>query len=190
MKYPAIHGSLTAQRGAVMIVSMILLLVMTVLALGGSHMTRLQERMASGTRNQDLAMQSAEAGLRAGERVVAAFVSPPTACNAALCGQVYEVGFMRQTLGVSYEDQAYRDRTWWATVARPYSVEQVISGDGVASAEPMFYVEELEEVPDQLSSPPTGPPPSRIYYRITSLGQGGTDAAQVALQSTFARRFN
>jgi Tfp pilus assembly protein PilX len=59
----------------------------------------------------------------------------------------------------------------------------------MARVDPQFVVEEIEEVPDSLSVPPTGPPPSRIYYRVTSAAQGGTDQALVVLQSTFARRF-
>jgi Tfp pilus assembly protein PilX len=65
----------------------------------------------------------------------------------------------------------------------------LISGSGMTGADPQFVVEELEEVPDSLGVPPTGPPPSRIYYRITSAAQGGSQQAQVVLQSTFARRF-
>jgi Tfp pilus assembly protein PilX len=65
----------------------------------------------------------------------------------------------------------------------------LISASGMARADPQFVVEEMEEVPDALSVPPTGPPPSRFYYRITSAAQGGSQQAQVVLQSTFARRF-
>ena len=64
-----------------------------------------------------------------------------------------------------------------------------IKGSGMAGADPQFVVEEIEDVPDSLTVPPSGPPPSRIYYRITSGAQGGSAQARVVLQSTFARRF-
>lgn len=179
-----------SQHGAVLIVSLLLLLVMTVLALGASQSTRLQERMAGSTRNQDLAFQAAEAALRAGERWVdnPAMVAAPLPCNSAPC-LVWERGLLDSQ--VSYQDQAFQPRSWWTTVATPYvDSGQAISGTGLAVAEPQFYVEELEEVPDALSIPPNGPPPSRMYYRVVARGEGGTANANVVLHSTFARRFN
>ena len=177
------------ERGAVLIVSLLLLLVMTILALGASQSTRLQERMAGSMRSQDLAFQAAEAGLRAGERWLGneGMTAPPLPCNVIPC-QVYERGFLDRD--TSYQDQAFQDRAWWNDRALTYSATTSISGDGMAKAEPQFYIEELEEVPDALSIPPTGPPPSRVYYRIVSRGLGGTESAQAVLHSTYARRFN
>lgn len=177
------------QRGAVLIVSMILLLVMTVLALGASQITRSDQRMAASTRNHDLAFQAAEAGLRAGERNVDAFVSAPTTCGGPPC-TVYAAGSLTAVLNLTYEDQAFRDRAWWTANAVTYAGADTISGEGMAAQEPQYYIEEIEEVQDTLSITPTGPPPSRIYYRITSRAEGGSNAALVVLQSTFARRFN
>jgi len=181
--------SLRKERGAVLIVSLLLLLVMTVLALGASQSTRLQERMAGSMRSQDLAFQAAEAGLRAGERWLdnPGMTAPPLPCSVKPC-QVYERGVLdRET---SYQNQAFQDREWWNARALTYSATTPISGDGMARGEPQFYIEELEEVPDALSIPPTGPPPSRVYYRIVSRGEGGTASAQAVLHSTYARRFN
>lgn len=184
------------QRGAVLIVSMLLLLVVTVLALGASQSTRLQERMAGGQRNYDLAFQSAEAGLRAGERIVdpATMLAPPLPCaaiNNPPC-LVYERGFLNRT--VSYEEQAYQPREWWTSVAQRYgAADNLISGaagEGLAKSDPQYYIEEVEEVPDALTVPPTGPPPSRVYYRIVARGEGGTDTSQVVIHSTYVRRFN
>lgn len=177
------------QSGAVLVVSLLLLLVMTVLALGASQATRMQERMAGNARDRDLALQSAEAGLRAGERFVdnPAVTSAPFTCSSGHC-TIYELGILTQTL--TYEDQAFSDGTWWTTNAWDYAATQSIGGTGLALTDPQYYIEELEEVTDSLTSPPTGPPPSRIYYRITSRAAGGTATAQVVLQSTFARRFN
>lgn len=186
------------QSGAVLIVSMLLLLVVTVLALGASQSTRLQERMAGSQRNYDLAFQAAEAGLRAGERMVDpnSMTAPPLPCAAITnppC-RVYERGFLNRT--VSYEDQAYQERAWWTQRAQSYSATATTNliggaaGEGLAKNDPQFYIEELEEVPDSLSIPPTGPPPSRVFYRIIARGEGGTEDSQVVLHSTYVRRFN
>ena len=182
------------QRGAVLVVSLLLLLVMTVLALGASRVTRMQERMAGNARDHDLAFQSAEAGLRAGERLVdnPALTAAPAPCSSGRC-QVYELGYLTGNF-------AYQTTTWWDNNSWRYINTETWnttqqnqigqSGSGMAHTDPRFFVEELQEVPDTLKVPPTGPAPSRMYYRITSAGEGGTDTSQVVLQSTFARRFN
>jgi len=181
------------EHGAVMIVSLLLLLIMTVLALGASQATRMQERMAGNARDHDLALQSAEAGLRAGERWIKSLVTAPSPCAAAKC-QVYE-------LGVPQNDQSqtkpliYRDQAWWTSMSQAYTASGTITGSGkdteigMAKQDPEFLVEELEEVPDALTVPPTGPPPSKMHYRITSRGIGGSDKSAVVIQSTWARRY-
>jgi type IV pilus assembly protein PilX len=181
------------QRGAVLVVSLLLLLVMTILALGASQTTRIQERMAGNTRDYDLAFQSAEAALRTAERLIddPALTAAPLPCSSGRC-RVYE-------LNVIPDDYADRPRSWWDANAWSYSPdnawnptagEATLGAGGLELRDPQFFIEELEEVPDSLTIPPTGPPPSRIYYRITSRAEGGTQSAQVLLQSTFARRFN
>lgn len=189
MRPMPVNLSMKQQRGAVLIVSLLLLLVMTVLALGASQTTRLQERMSANMRDRDLAFESSEAGLRNGERIVDSWTVPLSPCTSGRC-QVYDRGVLPATV-------AFQDQPWWNLNAWSYVTGQTFSttaanaikGSGMAGADPQFLIEEIEDVPDALSVPPTGPPPSRIYYRITSGAQGGTPQARVVLQSTFARRF-
>lgn len=181
--------SVRQQRGAVLIVSLLLLVVVTVLALGAGQTTRMQERIAGSQRNYDLAFQSAEAALRAGERWVKdpSRKRPPVTSNQ-LGAEVYERNLIRNQ--VAYTEQAYQDDRWWAARARPYATDgNQISGAGMAVRDPMFYIEFIEEVPDILSKPPTGAAPTRLYYRIVSRGLGGTADATVVLHSTFVRRY-
>ena len=177
------------QRGAVLVVSLLLLLVMTILAMAGSQSTRMQERMASSTRSQDLAFQAAEAGLRAGERYIESFGgNPPLACNQPPC-DIYVQGFLDSL--VSYENQAFQDPAWWDTYAKTYAATPQISGDQLAYRDPQFYIEELEEVEGSLAATTNGrPSPSTMYYRVVSRGVGGTDSAQVVLHGTYALRIN
>lgn len=168
-----------------MVVSLLLLLIMTVLALGASQATRMQERMAGNARDHDLALQSAEAGLRAGERLIAAMGAAPTPCSSGHC-QVYELGVPDSASPTALP---FRANSWWATSAWPYDTTNLIQGAAMAKQDPDYLIEQLEEVPDSLSVPPTGPPPSRMHYRITSRGVGGTDASAVVIQSTWSRRF-
>ncbi|MGH8403161.1 MAG: pilus assembly PilX family protein, partial [Gammaproteobacteria bacterium] len=59
--------SQATQGGFVLIVALILLLVLTLLGLAAAQSTSLEERMAGNMRDQNLAFQAAEAGLRAAE---------------------------------------------------------------------------------------------------------------------------
>ena len=56
------------QQGAVLLVSLIMLVIITVIGLASMRDTTLQERMAANLRDQQIALQTAEAALRAGER--------------------------------------------------------------------------------------------------------------------------
>jgi type IV pilus assembly protein PilX len=183
------------QRGAVLIVSLLLLLVVTILALGASQSTRLQERMAGSQRNYDLAFQAAEAGLRAGERWLDRDSLTEAPSPGIVPGNpVYERNFLTDSYEdkLSFEDQVVASDEWWETVAQPYTdgSTDAIGGAGLALADPQFYIEQVEEVPDALSKATNGPQPSRIFYRVVARGKGGTQNANVVLHSTYVRRFN
>ena len=86
------------QRGAVLIVSMLLLLVLTILALTASQSTRMEERMAGNARDADLAFQSAEAGLRAAETYISTTPNlPPCADPTSASCNVLEQGHFSAT---------------------------------------------------------------------------------------------
>lgn len=61
-----------AERGAVLIVALIMLLLLTVIGLSSMRGTSLQENMAGNMRDSNLALQASEAALRKGEEQVAA----------------------------------------------------------------------------------------------------------------------
>lgn len=60
------------QQGAILIVALIMLLLVTIIGLASMRGTSLQERMAGNLRDQELALQAAEAALRKGEAIVIA----------------------------------------------------------------------------------------------------------------------
>jgi type IV pilus assembly protein PilX len=72
------------QRGAVLIVSLIFLLLLTLIGTTAMRTTTLQERMAGNTRDVNLSLQATESALRAGQdwvlipaNAVAAQANPP-----------------------------------------------------------------------------------------------------------------
>ncbi|WP_312960346.1 pilus assembly PilX family protein [Stutzerimonas nitrititolerans] len=60
------------QRGAVLIVALIMLLLLTIIGLSSMRGTSLQENMAGNMRDSNLALQASEAALRKGEEEVTA----------------------------------------------------------------------------------------------------------------------
>jgi len=55
----------TKQRGAALLVSLVLLLLLTILALTSARTAMLQQRMSSGLQQQNIAFQAAENGITA-----------------------------------------------------------------------------------------------------------------------------
>jgi type IV pilus assembly protein PilX len=58
------------QQGAVLIIALIMLLLLTIIGLSSMRGTSLQESMAGNMRDSNLALQAGEAALREGEKVV------------------------------------------------------------------------------------------------------------------------
>ena len=59
-----------SQRGAILVIALFMLLLLTIIGLSSMRGTALQESMAGNMRDSSLALQAAEAALRQGEGVV------------------------------------------------------------------------------------------------------------------------
>ncbi|ANI13370.1 hypothetical protein A9C11_04940 [Pseudomonas citronellolis] len=60
------------QQGAVLVVALIMLLLLTIIGISSMRGTTMEERMAGNLRDQSLALQAAEAAMRQGEAAVKA----------------------------------------------------------------------------------------------------------------------
>ena len=69
------------QRGAILFVSLIILLLMTILGVTAMSNVSMEERMAGNMRDGDMAVQAAEAALRSGEAWLIATVTEPAKCS-------------------------------------------------------------------------------------------------------------
>lgn len=63
----ALHYSLHRQSGMVLVVSMLILLLLTIIAVSGMKVSGLEEKMAGNDRDQSVAFQAAETALRMAE---------------------------------------------------------------------------------------------------------------------------
>jgi len=177
------HKPAAAQRqvGAALMVSLMILLVLTLVGIASMSTTILEEKMAGGVRNQNLAFQAAEAALRAGETWIKAQQNPMpkdvATCNSPPC-QVMTLG--------SSGDLATHDSTWWNLNAREYGAEGTRE-IGEVSTDPRFVVEKRAAA-DRTGTLARGistPGPKNLYYRLTARGTGGNASAEVILQSHY-----
>jgi type IV pilus assembly protein PilX len=180
---------LDSQRGAVLIVSLILLLVLTILAISSSQVVRLQERMAGNTRDTDLALQGAEAALRDAEQYIQNLSSLP----APLCTSTSTTGCMMFEAGVLRPSSTFDLRTaaadlsstWWRQNAREYLNAATNDIPGL-TRDPKFVIERVKTVCD--TGEVCSDADSLTYFRITAQSFGGTQTADVRLESTYVRR--
>jgi type IV pilus assembly protein PilX len=176
------------QQGAVLAVSLILLLIMTMLAISGGQAVRLQERMASNLRDVDLALQGAEAGLRDAERQIESMTGWPTFCTSSTATgcTMFDIGVLRTT---GTFDLRTQDQSWWNSSARDYRGSTSLGG---LSRDPQFVVERAAQLCDTAEAP--CPEADTLYYfRNTArapgaTGSAGVGGADVRIESTYVRR--
>lgn len=172
------------QRGAVLVVSLLLLLVMTLLGLGASQSTRLQERMAGNQRDQEMALQGAEASLRAAEAMLAPTRPFVLTCGAAAPScEAYEMRTLVDDTGVAL-DLANQANAFWDSWGRDYEAYASLSD---IATQPEYVIERYAEVRDSYSVGDASLDVVRDFYRATARSTGLTDTSQVVVQSSYAR---
>ena len=168
------------QRGAIMIVALIFLVVMTMLILASIRGSVMQERMAANLYDRSLAFQAAEAALRAGETLVATSPPKPTATG---CDSNGNCGKPDPT-----KDPVWYDEANWEDAHSPDI------NIGTLPVPPQFLVELLadsmaeENTCASTAIDPDAPcysGPEGLRYRITARS-GEAGRAVVILQSIYA----
>lgn len=175
-------GRLQRQSGVALFIALVILLIITVLGISGLQTTTLEERMAAGARDRDLAFQAAEAALAEGEAFIET-LGP---------GSLAQFQLNANGLFVAPQTASTPDR-WvsvdWEGDATIPTVGTSI--DGVV-AQPRYIIEHvttLVAAEDSLNISNLGAPvgtPTEIF-RVTSRAQGGTARAVVMLQATYGK---
>jgi len=167
------------ERGAALIISLIILLAMTVIGVTAARTTTLQERMAGNLRQHSVAFEAAETTLRHGEAWVSSQIGgprpqavAPASCSAPPCDVL------------TLNDLDPLDKATWTG-------SQVQDGPHIADAasDPQYFIEQQQIVRDSLNAGQSTDESARIYYRVTARAVGGTGTAVSILRSTYAARF-
>lgn len=173
------------QRGAVLVIGLIMVLLITIIGLSAVRSSGLQESMAGNMRDRNIAFQASESALREGEEILA-----PTNVN---------LPDFNGTDGLHPDLSLTPANSVWYFASADWMSNKVkkISNLPSVADQPVYLIEELIE--DVGSGPAaegsgfgvgdrqiTGDLPP---YRVSSRGVGATTDTEVILQSTYRRRF-
>jgi len=185
------------ERGATLLTSLMLLIVLTVLALTAMQMSRMEERMAGNTRDTHAAFEGAEAALRNGEALLRAQLVRPTDCTAAPCPSECGAPPCPGTLPVWSAGVLGAVETrppgWWdPSTGNALSFKDAGGTDSMTGqqVDPTLVIEHLGFVRTD-GGVETGldAPVGRDFYQITAHASGASGHANAVLQSTYARKF-
>lgn len=206
------------QRGVVLIVALIFLVLLTILALSASGRSLLQERMAGGLRNTSLADMAAETTLRGVEwklwTSTTKLTSAPLLCGSGvLAGNCYRYDPSNTALyGANGTVTKFRGGAGWITTgtatykgADNATDFTALTGNqltGALAKNPVYLIEDMgTELPPGASgglheSGATGSggtgagSTSRHVYRITARATGADANTVRVMESTFAAKSN
>lgn len=173
------------QRGAVLAISLIMLLLLTLIGVTAMQVTTMEERMAGNMLDLNRSFQASEAALRTGEDYLAPFTAEPATCSSSPCEIWAKQAITVDALPV---DPSTLDTAWWAANAQEYGDDGTVDIDGVAQ-DPRYVIEYHSLVKDSKTLG-FGPPTGRVYYRVTARGVGGQESTETILQSTYVKRYN
>jgi type IV pilus assembly protein PilX len=168
------------ESGAVLIMGLVMVLLISIVALSAIRSSNLQEAMAGNMRDRNMAFQAAESGLVSGEILVDVrkAASPPTCMGRESCYLRY--------VQPPQDSVIYLDNSGFIGVARQSDVEL----SGIEEA-PYFMIEELSVFMPQdggeISKSQASEFATLVPYRITALGTGLGAGSSVILQTTYNR---
>lgn len=191
------------QKGSVLVISLIMLLLLTIVGMSGVRISNLEERMSGNYRDHELAFHAAEAALSEGEAFIerTAFFTTDfqvgctsNNCFTATCtdGLCFNGNFDKggAPAGVCQVGNA-NPNLWesWANWANDNRVVQAALLTGT-SAQARYIIEFRCFMPrdDTASNPETNILAQWAFaFRVTALAQGATDDSRVMLQSTYKK---
>ena len=182
-------------RGFSLLFILLMMVVVGFLALAGMSTGIVQERMAGNARDQNVALQAAEAALRDAEADIEANLSTASgftdACAAGLCmppsmtASAPQSAPLWQTINWSTQARAFGSRTGAPALRGP--------NNQALASQPRYFVEVLPSLPAAdggsvcMGCTTTAAERARAY-RITARASGVRDSTVVMLQSVYIKQ--
>jgi len=185
------------QQGAILVIALLFLVLLTIIGISSISSVTLEERMAGNLREQTTAFQAAESALRDAEIDLEKDIGgtgnrdPMTvAANfASLCSTSFTLGVCTQPAAPpgTWQTEIVTASTWnWTDANKTVAYGTYTGAAAVAGVvrQPRYVIEYLAEKDDGTTLPPTR------YFRITARGWGGTDTSTVTLQTIYRTPLN
>ena len=170
-------------RGVALFISLVLLLVLTIIGVSSVQTTSLETRMARNEYDVLLAFQAAESALRDAEVFLDTVEDTDDFTDAGVDGlwNIPDPG----------DDYRWEEDGVWDD-GRSRVAEEI--GE-LVTATPRYLVEHLVTVsqgenPYQISPDYPSPDDVVAIFRVTARGLGGSENAQVLLQTTYGKKIN
>jgi type IV pilus assembly protein PilX len=182
------------QSGAILFVSIILLVVLTMLGFAALRTATMQERMAGNVRDRGIAFQAAESALRGAQKYIGAGVSGNAATfnNTTCTDGIFKVDandvpyFVNQgnstTGGVKWDGNNpdfWNEWPWEDDNC--FMTESIVFVDATDYGKPGKPIQTPRYVIEELPKDING----NTVYRVTARGYGSSKSAVVDLQATF-----
>lgn len=172
-----------SQRGAALITGLIFLVVLTLISLSAIKATSLEERMAGNARDQDVAFEAAEAGIRDGMKQLPNL--SPSSAFAAGCAN----GLCLNDPVTPVWSALTTNNQWTSSKTLAYNGTLTFDGTTALPQQPRYIIELIPgQVPAFGSSASIGKGNSSgaqlTPYRITAVGWGMTSQTQAMVQAT------
>lgn len=162
-------------RGAVLVVGLIFLALLSLIGVTAYSVATQEERMAGNTRDRLRAFEAAEAALRACERYIGAPIPPLFSADGA-------------TDPGMYDTPAPGAREKWETIDWSAEPTRQLAGIGAVAEQPRCIVQRLARVRSGGASLRAElPHPAAYAYQVTARGVGANRGTAVVLQSSFIR---
>lgn len=173
------------QSGVALVLALVFLLLLTLIGISALNTTSLEEKMANNAKDRNLAFQAAESALNLGESWIYAQIGKPYFPNNSVGLYVPETD----------ATPVWDDVNWSGSSVVTYPNTPTASGSGTlgkVNTQPKYIIEDMGETQESggsLTMETRYRSKGTTILRITARGTGGTDAAVVVLQSTYARDF-
>lgn len=175
------------EAGAVLVVGLVMVLLISIIGVSAIRGSNLQESMAGNMRERNLAFQTSESALRVGEKLVSDQVSRPVMTNS--------MGMYGDTFKTPASSILTFTEANWKDAAKVKVT--TLAFDMTLSRQPTYVVEELDpdigigaamegsaiDLEGMQSTGDISP------YRVTARGYGKSENSIKTLQTTYNRRY-
>ena len=170
------------QRGWVLVVGLVILVMLTILSMALMKTTRLEEKMAGATRDMNLSFQAAETALRAAETFIESKTDESFFDTTSETNGIYS-----QT--DDEPENLFTEASWVDENSRAMFDDEVEALQGV-SLSPRYMIKKLGKIGSNLTITGYGDDNTApTVFRVTVRGTGGTNNRATLLRSHYSKMF-